>query len=139
MIKEDLTKYDKKPEAFINYIKYNGPHFNKKLLEFAVSKMKKKIKGEIVKITPYTKEEVDRILQNYNITIEAEDILYDYVYVANQAKADLNGSSIDDEKHLALYIKNVIDDVDGYDGKVFTHWYVDMCKKGIPIDWYEMI
>ena len=49
------------------------------------------------------------------------------------------GSSIEDELHLARYIKNVIDDPDGYDGMVFTHWYADMCKKGIPIDWEKMI
>ena len=38
-IKTDLTQYDAKPEALVNYLRYNGPHFNKKLLEFAVSNM----------------------------------------------------------------------------------------------------
>jgi hypothetical protein len=32
---EDFTKYDIKPESFINYLRYYGPHFNKKLCEFA--------------------------------------------------------------------------------------------------------
>lgn len=40
-----------------------------------------------------------------------------------------------DEHHLALYVKNVIDDVDGYDGLVFNRWYADMAYKGIAIDW----
>jgi len=37
----DLTQYDIKPEAMVNYLRYNGPHFSKKLAEFAVSKMRK--------------------------------------------------------------------------------------------------
>lgn len=49
MNKTDLTQYDIKPQAMINYLRYNGPHFNKKLYEFAVSKMTKKIGNSLVK------------------------------------------------------------------------------------------
>lgn len=57
MDRVDLTQYDIKPEGMINYLRYNGPHFNSKLLEFAVSKMSKKdVRGVETKITPYTKE-----------------------------------------------------------------------------------
>lgn len=52
MEKTDLTQFDIKPEAMVNYLRYNGPHFNKKLLDFAISKMEDK-NG---KLTPYTKE-----------------------------------------------------------------------------------
>ena len=54
-------------------------------------------------------------------------------------RADFLHSSIMDEQHLALYIKDVIDDVDGYDGIIFNRWYADMCRKGIPIDWESFI
>jgi hypothetical protein len=54
-------------------------------------------------------------------------------------KADFYGSSIVDDAHLVKYVKDVIDDEDGYDGIVFNRWYADMCKKGIPIDWEEML
>ena len=54
-------------------------------------------------------------------------------------KADFLNSSVPDEKHLAKYVKDVIDDDDAYDGIVFNRWYADMCKKGIVIDWYEML
>lgn len=55
-------------------------------------------------------------------------------------KADFLGQSVpDDDRHLCLYIKNVIDDPDGYDGLPFNRWYADMCRKGIAIDWEEMI
>lgn len=54
-------------------------------------------------------------------------------------KADFLGSSITDEKHMALYIKDVIDDEDAYDGIVFNRWYADMCYTGVAIDWEDML
>lgn len=42
-----------------------------------------------------------------------------------------------DGLHLCLYVKDVIDDVDGYDGIAFNRWYADMCRKGIQVDWYN--
>ena len=52
---------------------------------------------------------------------------------------DYLGSSIIDEKHLALYVKDVIDDEDGYDGIVFNRWYADTVVQGIPIEWDDML
>lgn len=134
----DLTQYDIKPEYMVNYLRYNGPHFNKKLCQFAVSMMEKKVGSTMVKITPYTKENIDQILQRNGIKLEHNQ-LYDYVYVANMCKADFLGSSVVDENHLAKYVKDVIDDADAYDGIVFNRWYADMCRKGIAIDWENMI
>lgn len=130
----DMTQFDKKPEGMINYLRYNGPHFNEKLCDFAVSKMAKKSNGREVPITPFTKKEVDTMLGNYGITLENNN-LRDYVYVANMCKADFLGSSIEDNLHVARYIKDVIDDDDAYDGIVFNRWLADMARKGEPIDW----
>lgn len=52
-------------------------------------------------------------------------------------KADYLGSSVPDGLHLCLYVKDVIDDVDGYDGIAFNRWYADMCRKGVQVDWYD--
>lgn len=134
----DLTQYDIKPEGMINYLRYNGPHFNKKLCEFATSNMKKKVGSSMVTITPYTKEAVDKLLQIHRVELKGGQ-LYDSVFVANMCKADFYGSSISDEMHLAKYIKDVLDDDDAYDGIVFNRWYADMCRKGIVIDWDSMI
>ena len=139
MERTDLTIYDKKPEWMINYLRYNGPHFNKKLSEFAASLMTKKEGEKEIKIQPYDKDRVENLLRAYNINLKNNNYLYDHVYLANLCKADLLGSSVPDEKHLALYIKNNIDDIDGYDGMVFNRWYADMCKKGIIIDWEQMV
>ena len=136
MDRTDLTQYDIKPEAMVNYLRYNGPHFNKKLLDFASSKMTKQ---NDVPIQPFTKEQIDSKLKNTGINLK-QNQLYDYIYVANMCKADFLGSSIpNDDVHLALYIRDVIDDPDGYDGLPFNRWYADMCRKGIVINWEEMI
>lgn len=138
MTNTDLTQYDIKPEGMINYLRYNGPHFNKKLLDFAVSKMTKKVGNTEQKIIPVVKEKIDTMLKQYGIELKNNQ-LYDYLYVANMCKADFLGSSIADERHMALYVKDVIDDDDAYDGIVFNRWYADMCRKGIIVNWEEMI
>lgn len=138
MQKTDLTQYDIKPEAMVNYLRYNGPHFNNKLLQFAAKNMSKKQGSLLLPITPYTKEEIDSILRQYNITLKNNQ-LYDYIYVANMVRADFFGSSITSNEQIAKYIKDVIDDEDAYDGIVFNRWYADMCRKGIIINWEEMI
>jgi hypothetical protein len=56
MERVDFTNYDIKPEAMVNYLRYNGPHFNKKLVDFAVKNM---TKTGGIKITPFKKEDLD--------------------------------------------------------------------------------
>lgn len=138
MQRTDLTQYDAKPEGMVNYLRYNGPHFNKKLLDFATSKMLKGLEQLRRPITPFSKEEIDNILKTHGVQLKNNQ-LYDYLFVANMCKADFLGSSISDNAHLAKYIKDVIDDDDAYDGIVFNRWYADMCHQGIVINWEEMI
>lgn len=140
MARESLDLYDELPEDMYEYLRHNGRHFNKKLCDFAISKMKSKnpSTGEVVKLTPISKETIDSLLKTYHIELE-ENELYDYVYVANMCKADFLGSSVPDEQHLCKYVKDVIDDVDAYTGVVFNRWYADMCRKGIPVSWIDML
>lgn len=132
--RKNMVDFDEIPEAMAKYLKYNGPHFNSKLCDFAVSRMRDK-NGPI---KPYTKEQVDTMLGNLNITLK-NNKLRDYVFVANMCKADFFGSSITDENKLILYVKDLIEDPDGYDGLVFNRWYADMCYTNVPISWEDMI
>lgn len=117
------------------YLKSYGPHFTKKLCEYAVSMMETD-KGEFV---PFTKTEVDQKMAVADIKLQYNK-LYDYVYVANMCKADFLGESVpNNDINLSKYIKNVIDDPDGYDGQVFNRWISDMEGMRIPIDWSEFI
>ena len=136
MIRTDFTQYDVMPEDFINYLRYNGPHFSKKLVQYAAKYMNKGDEDKPIK--SYTKDEVDSLLSSYGIKLK-NNILYDYVYIANWCKADFLGSSIKDDEHMALFIKDCIDDKDAYDGMIFNRWYADICKKGIRPDWEELL
>lgn len=137
-MRSNFTEYDEYPKAMLTYMRNYGPHFNKKLFEFATSLMTKIVNGREQKVQPYSKENVNNILAAYNVTLKNNQ-LYDAAYVASMCKADFLGSSIIDEHHVALYIKDVIDDVDAPDGLVFNRWYADMCYSGIAIDWEEML
>lgn len=139
MKRESLDTFDVLPEAMVNYLRYNGRHFNRKLCDFAVNQMTKVDEsGKEKKIDIIQKNYLDSLLKDYNISLK-NNTLYDYVYVANMCKADFLGSSIADDYHLGLYVKDVIDDSDGYEGLVFNRWYADTVRKGIPIDWEEML
>ena len=100
--------YDEIPEGMKRYINNYGPHFNKKLCKEACSRMYKESNGKKEYIRPYTKEEVDAMLEGYNVKLKRSK-LYDAVYVANMCQADFLGSSIMTEEHLAKYVKDVID------------------------------
>lgn len=135
-----LDMYDDIPSEMRKYLRFYGWHFNKKACDFAVSLMYKKnlSTGKIEKIEPVTKEQVDSLLLKYGITLE-NNTDYDYVYVANMGKADLLKSSIADEQHLALYIKDVVDDVDAGDGEIMREWDAKMTSRGIAINWEEIL
>lgn len=125
-MKEDFTEYDIKPKEFINYLKYYGPHFNKKLCDFACKQFNKK---------EYTKEKLEILFQAHKIEIKNAK-LHDAVYIANWAKNLFYGSGISDEKHLVLFIKDVFEKEGDL---IFNRWFADMAKLGIPIDWEEMV
>lgn len=114
-MREDFTEYDIKPEGFINYLRYYGPHFNKKLCEFACKQMQER---------EYSKEKLDALLQSHNIEIQNAK-LHDAVYVANWCRNVFYGSSIADEKHFVLFIKDIFDKEPDF---IFNRWYADMAK-----------
>ena len=100
------------------YLGTYGEHFSKELCEDAVSMMRDRNGNAIIRIT---KEDLKTMLENNGVTLE-HNTLYDAMYVYAMAMADYWGSSIDDEAHLAIYIKDYIDDPDGYEGKAFNRW-----------------
>ena len=138
MVRDNFTRYDEYPQAMLAYLRNYGPHFNRRLFEFAVSKMTKRVDGIEKKLVPMPKEDVDNIMRTHRIETKRGQ-LYDCAYVANMCKADFLDSSITDEAHLAMYVKDVIDDVDAPDGLVFNRFYADCCYSGVAIDWEEML
>lgn len=116
-----LDAYDMKPEGMIAYLRYNGWHFNKKACEWAVSQMRKynPVTKKDEEVEYMDKDKVESILTKQGVTLE-NNVGYDHVYVANMVKADFYKSSIEDEAHMALFVKDMVDDTDQKDGFIFT-------------------
>lgn len=119
------------PSAKEMYIAEMGWHFNEKACQYAVQYLKDRNNKPV---KPYSKEEVDELLKKQNVTLE-KNKGWDYVYVANMAKSDMDGSPLADDKSIANYIKIVIDDADAADGEIMGCWYVKMIFRHIPVDW----
>lgn len=138
--KISLDMWEDMPRDMKKYLKNYGYHFNKKICEFAVSKMYKQDKngGKKEKIQMVEKDKVHELLKKYNITIE-NDTMYDSVYVYCMAMSDFFGKSLPNEQYVMMYVRDVIEDVDKPDGYIFNRWYADMCFGGEGIDWEEFI
>jgi hypothetical protein len=125
-----MNDYDRPTDKDI-YIAENGWHFNKKACDYAVQYLKGK---DGKRIKPLSKEEVDAMLAKYGIKLE-KNRGWDYVYAANMAKSDMEGSPLSDEKSQAMYVKILIDDPDAADGEIMACWYVKMLFRREPVDW----
>ena len=131
-----LDQYNTMPSGLEEYLSFYGWHFNKKLCEFASSKLRSRMNNSV--ITSYSKESLEQILKNHGITVQKAEG-YDCVYVANMAKACYMGSSLADEARIARFVKDYIDDPNGYEGIAMTRFFADCIGKGIVIDWEDMI
>lgn len=130
--------YDEIPEGMKRYINNYGCHFNQKLCDEAVRRMYTMVSGKKEHKAPYTREKVDQLLKASNVTVE-NNALYDDVYVANMCSNDYLGKSVPDEKHLAMFIRDMIDDPDAEDGFIFNRWYADQMFMNHPIEWEDYI
>lgn len=136
----DSFEVDFMPIEMKAYLRNNGFSFSKKACEWAVSLLRKEnpsTKKEEM-IEPWNKDQVDDLLKKYNITLE-NNVGYNYIYVCNMLVADKYKSSIPDESHLALGIKDCIDDPDASPRLVFKQWVTHMDDSGTPIDWGNII
>ncbi len=139
MRRERLDIRDKMPSGMEEYLAQNGWHFNKKLCEWAVSKMwrlSQDGKKEKIQMTP--KDEIQTLFKNYNITVD-NCVGYDVSYVYHMARSDYFGKSITNDRNLLQFVKDYIDDPDGYDGLPMTRFYADCIGSGTPIMWEDML
>ena len=67
MKRDSLDIYDEMPEDMKHYLRYNGRHFNRKLCDFAISKMESTnpSTGAVVHVVRLDKEVVDALLKTY--------------------------------------------------------------------------
>ena len=124
------------PRSMRRYLDYYGWHFNQQAFEFAASIMwKEDENGKKKKVEPVKKDDIDKILKDNKVEIENKGN-WDYMYWAQQAKADLMPEAIEDDKHYAKYIKMMTDDPDVPDDVTMRVWYAKMVAsgKGIPFE-----
>ena len=130
-----LDYYDILPSGMDAYLSHYGWHFSKAMCKWAVGKMRDRNGKEVNMVE---KEQIASILGRYGLKVE-HDKGYDMSYVWAMGISDYLGSSVPDEMHLAKYVKDTLDDPDGYEGMVFTRFIADCSGKGEPIIWEDMI
>lgn len=127
--------YDNIPQAMRKYLQFYGFNFNEKMAEFAISKMKD-VSGN--PYTPIPKEKVKELLGKYGVKLELDNGANSW-YVCNMLKSDYWGSSISDEQHLALAVRDYVDDKDVGVGteKAFRYFIAICMGNGTVIPWEE--
>ena len=133
---QDITTIlDLTPEGYREYKSQHGPHFSRQLCEFAVIRM---TRDDDKPIKAMQKKEVENLLNEFNVSLDNSKE-FDHVFVANMGLADYLGDSVPDMEHLARYVKNVIDDPDGYEGIAFCRWVADCVGKHVEVPWEDLI
>ncbi len=129
--------YMKRPEEMSAYLSRHGWHFSKKAFMFAVGKMYKNTGNGDERIKAQSYEEVENVLSNQGVIVK-NDNGYDKAYIMAMCRADYP-NAVPDDTHIALFVKEYLDDVDGYEEKAFRHFYCDMVAMGYDIPWAELI
>lgn len=123
-----------------SYLANFGWHFNKKMADYAISKMRKlnPTTNKLEKIEPVSKDKIDELMKKHGIVLKYNE-LHDYVFVYHMALSDFYKSSLPTEEMVCKFVADYVDDPDQADGFIFNRWYADMAHAGIPIDWVEML
>lgn len=110
-------------------------HFNKKLADWAISKMMKEspTSGELIPIKKKTIEEFDEFLKENKLHIPDESY-YDAYYLLHMCHADYE-KSLEDDEHRASYIEETICDPDCVPTAVLACFKAKMEEMDVPIYW----
>ena len=133
---ESLDYYDILPKGMGAYLASHGHHFSKAMYEWACSMMRDKSgkSGEVM-----DRKRFDTLMMSYGQRLERTSGYYDGMYVWAMAKSDYLGGSLPDEKHLAMFVKEYTDDIDGNPTRAFDEFFINCTRKGVDIPWEDMI
>lgn len=139
-MRQPLDSYDEMPRAMRAYLKNYGWHFNSKACDYAVSLMQRQdpSTGKEKPVEAISKEQYDEMLNRAGVKPQ-NDTLCDGLYVANKCKASYLKRSVPDETHMAMFVRDTLDDIDAADGNVMRQWYASMVGAGHPVDWEELL
>lgn len=103
------------------------------LAERAISKMRIREGGKLVKIKPVSISDTENVLKEYNVELE-DAYLYDAWYLHNMCLADYR-RTLPEKEDIAMYIDETINDPDGSPEAVLACFRAKMDVKGVPIHW----
>lgn len=128
------------PSDMRRYLRNYGNHFSRKACEFAISKIKRlnPATGKLEAVDIQTKENIEEIFAKYGIKLEHNEG-YDFVYLWHMAKADYYKSSLPDEKSLAMFVSDTIEDPDMLGSNAFRRWLADADATGLVIEWHDLL
>lgn len=132
---ERLDTYDRMPEGMREYLSFHGRNFSRPMYLWAVSMMKDR---NGAKVQPMEKEQVMEALKKHGVT-DVPDMGYNIPYTFCMAKSDYLNSSVPDETHQAMFVKDYLNDKDGYESRAFDEFMSKLIAKGIPVDWVGML
>ena len=132
----EMFMYYSEEEEIYNE-RYKG-HFSKKLAEWAISRMEKETaNGMLEPIKKHTLEEYDEFLKENKLKVAYESY-YDGYYLWHMACADYS-KSLEDDKHIALFIDETINDPDCEPTAVLACFKAKMDVCGVPIFWEQFV
>lgn len=122
-------------EAEANYMDMYQGQFSYKLAKKAIEMMEVKDEstGTTKSLVPHSIEEMGAVLNENNVKIPEEQI-YTAWYLFNMVFADYK-KSLEDNKHIALYIEETLCDPDGDPSDVLCCFVAKMQNAGIAIHW----
>ena len=125
----------KYPSAMEEYLSEYGYHFDERLYHFAVSMMRDRNGNPL---QAWDKDKTESFLRSNGVQLK-NNLGHDAAYVLSMARADYFGSSIVDDAHLAKYVSDYLDDIDGAKTRAFDEFYIKTVALGIPIFFDEML
>lgn len=122
-------------EAEADYMDMYQGQFSHKLAKKAIEMMevKDETSGALKPLVPHSVEEVEAVLKENGVKIPEEQI-YTAWYLFHMCKADYK-KSLEDNKHIALYIEETLCDPDGDPSDVLCCFVAKMQNAGIAIHW----
>ncbi len=128
------------PSDMRAYLRNYGHHFSRKACQFAISKMKRMnpATGKKEPVDIQSKEAIEEIFSKNGIKMEHNEG-YDFVYLWHMAKADYYKSSLPDEKSLAMFVHDTIEDPDMLGSNCFRRWLADADATGMVIEWHDLL
>lgn len=128
--------YERMPSGMEEYLSTYGWHFSKKLCEWAISRMRCKDEktGQEKPVERLSKEDLDTVFRRFGID-PTKFTAYDAAYVYHMAKSDFGNGSLPDDNRLVMFVREYLEDTDGYDEVAMTRFYADCIGKGEMPDW----